>query len=117
MRKKYNDHFGDLSLIDITYARPNDDCAILELVTVGYVDGAPETQRDLLDKLEGYLKHIQSDEFKKDYPQSNIFIIISFEEVPHVLITDLLFKCTKWCEDNGATLKIRIGEDYVHFTE
>ena len=117
MKKKYSEHFGDLSLIDISYVRPNDDSAILELVTVGYVDGAPETQSDLLDKLEGYLKHIQSDEFKNNYSQSNIFIVISFEEVPHKLITDLLFKCTKWCEDNGATLKIRIGDDYVHFTD
>lgn len=87
------------------------------MVKVGFVDGSPEKQTNLLDKLEGYLKHIQTDEFKRDYPFANVYIVVSFEEKPDVLITDLLYKCIDWCKDNGALLKIRIGEDYIRLTE
>lgn len=61
MAKKVTTHFGDLSMVDLMYARPEEDCAVLDLVTAGYVDGTPENQTDLLDKMEGYLKHIQSE--------------------------------------------------------
>jgi hypothetical protein len=115
MVNKVTEEFGDLSLIDIIYAQPNEDSAFLELITVGYVDGTPEIQTNLLDKLEGYLNHIHSEEFKRDYPQSNVYIIVSFDVVPDELITDLLYKCILWCKENGAILKIRIGKDYVHF--
>lgn len=57
MGKKLTTHFGDLSLIDLMYARPEEDCAVLVLVTAGYIDGTPENQTDLLDKMEGYLRH------------------------------------------------------------
>lgn len=117
MDKKITEQFGDLSLIDIMYSEPEGDCAVLVLITVGYINGTPETQTNLLDKLEGYLKHIQSNEFKQDYPQSTIYIDIKFEEMPHPLILDLLYKCQSWCNENGATQRILIGENYVHFKE
>ncbi len=117
MANRISDLFGDLSLVDIIYAQPEEDNVVLVLVTVGHVDGSPQTQTDLLDKLEGYLKHIQSADFRKDYPQKNVYIDIQFEEMPDVLITDLLYKCIGWCEDNGATLRISIAGNYVHFTD
>ncbi len=115
--KKETEQFGDLSLIDIMYSEPEKDCSVLVLVSVGYVDGDPETQKDLLDKMEGYLTHIQSDVFKRDYPQSKVYIDVKFEEKPNQLILDLLYKCQNWCKENGATLRILIGERYVHFVE
>ena len=115
--KKITEYFGDLSLIDIVYANDKEDSAVLVLVTAGHIDGSKETQTDLLDKMEGYLKHIQSEEFKKDYPQNNVYIDICFEEMPDVHITDLLFKCQNWVKENGATLRIKIGDSYVHFTD
>ena len=39
MVKKITLHFGDLLLIDLMYARPEYDCAVLVLVAAGYVDG------------------------------------------------------------------------------
>lgn len=39
MAKKVTTHFGDLSMVDLMYARPEEDCAVLVLVTAGYVDG------------------------------------------------------------------------------
>ena len=116
MAKKITAHFGDLSLIDLMYALYEEDCAVLVLVAAGFVDGTPENQTDLLDKMEGYLKHIQSEAFKADYPQSTVYIDVTFDEKPHVLITDLLYKCTTWCKDNGAVLRFKIGDDYYRFS-
>lgn len=115
MSNKISVHFGDLSKIDLVYSRREDDCAVLGLVTVGYIDGSPEIQTELLDKMEGYLKHINSEDFKAEYPQSTIYIDVIFEEKPHVLITDLLYKCTSWCKENGANLRLKIGEEYYRF--
>lgn len=117
MDSKITEKFGNLSLIDVVYAQPDEDCCVLGLITVGYIDGSPETQKDLLDKLEGYLKYIQSEDFRNDYPQSKVYIDIVFEEMPDVLITDLMFKCVNWCAENGACLRLRIGDEYVHFTD
>ena len=114
---KITEQFGDLSLIDVVYANDEKNCAVLVLVAIGHIDGSKETQTDLLDKMEGYLNHIQSEEFKKDYPQENVYIDVCFDEMPDVLITDLLFKCQKWVKENGATLRIQIGDSYVHFTD
>lgn len=115
MYRKNTKHFGDLSQIDVMYSRPEDDCSVLVLVAVGYVNGNPENQTDLLDKLEGYLNHINSDDFKVDYPQSTVYIDVTFQEMPHVHITDLLFKCIPLCKENGAVLRVKIGEDYYSF--
>ena len=86
------ENFGDLSLIDIIYTRPTEESVVLVLVTSGYVDGSAETQNNLLDKMEGYLRHIQSDEFKQEYASNKVFIEVNFSEEPDVLITDLLAK-------------------------
>ena len=115
MNTKITENFGDLSKIDIIYALATENSAVLMLITVGHINGDPQTQTDLLDKLEGYLIHIQSPEFKTEYPQQKIFIDVVFEEKPDVLITDLLYKCMSWCEENGATLRIQIEDKYVHF--
>ena len=74
------ENFGDLSLIDIIYTRPTEESVVLVLVTSGYVDGSAETQNNLLDKMEGYLRHIQSDEFKQEYASNKVFIEVDFSE-------------------------------------
>ena len=111
------ENFGDLSLIDIIYTRPTEESVVLVLVTSGYVDGSAETQNNLLDKMEGYLRHLQSDEFKQEYASNKIFIEVDFSEEPDVLITDLLAKCESWCEENGATLIVRINNELVSFVK
>lgn len=68
------EHFGDLKLIDLMYSNEERDEARLVLMTSGYIDGSKEIQTALVDKMEGYLSHIQSEEFKKDYPQKNVII-------------------------------------------
>ena len=107
------ENFGDLSLIDIIYTRPTEESVVLVLVASGCVDGSAETQNNLLDKMEGYLRHIQSDEFQKEYASNKVFIEVNFSEEPDVLITDLLAKSESWCKKNGATLIVRIKNELV----
>lgn len=53
--------FGDLDKIDIL-AETKTGEAVMVLVCNGFIDSSPETQKALLDKTEGYLNHIQSEE-------------------------------------------------------
>ena len=58
--------FGDLDKIDIL-AETKTGEVLMVLVCNGFIDGSPETQKALLDKMEGYLNHTQSEEFQKEY--------------------------------------------------
>ena len=58
--------FGDLDKIDIL-AETKAGEVVMVLVCNGFIDGSPETQKALLDKMEGYLNHTQSEEFQKEY--------------------------------------------------
>ena len=55
--------FGDLDKIDIL-AETKTGEVVMVLVCNGFIDGSPETQKALLDKMEGYLNHTQSEESK-----------------------------------------------------
>jgi len=110
------DMFGDLNLIDIL-AETKAGEVILGLVCNGFIDGKPETQTALLDKMEGYLKHIQSEEFQKKYSQWPIILRVTFTEKPDPLIFDLLYKCQAWVNDFGVTLEIKIAGNNVRFIQ
>ena len=51
------DMFGDLHKIDILAEKPETKEVLMVLVCNGFIDGSPETQKALLDKMEGYLNH------------------------------------------------------------
>ena len=102
------EHFGDLDKIDLQYDT-DDGTTHLVLCCAGYIDGKPETQGALLDKLEGYLNHIQSDAFRAEYPNQRVVVEITFEEEPAPLMRQLLFKCQPWVTESGAELAIKIG--------
>lgn len=73
--------FGDLHLIDIL-AETTTKEVLLGLVCNGFIDGKLETQTALLDKMEGYLKHTQSEEFQKKYPDWPVILRVTFTEKP-----------------------------------
>ena len=50
--------FGDLDKIDIL-AETKTGEVVMVLVCNGFIDGSPETQKALLDKMEGYLNHTE----------------------------------------------------------
>ena len=56
--------FGDLDKIDILAEKTETKEVLMVLVCNGFIDGSPETQKALLDKMEGYLNHTQSEEFQ-----------------------------------------------------
>lgn len=60
------DMFGDLHKIDIL-AESKTGEVVMVLVCNGFIDGSPETQKALLDKMEGYLNYTQSEEFQREY--------------------------------------------------
>ena len=53
---KIENIIGDIHKIDVSYTLEGD--VYLVLVCAGYLDGSPEIQKALLDKMEGYLEHI-----------------------------------------------------------
>lgn len=102
------DMFGDLHLIDIL-AETKTGEVVLGLVCNGFIDGQPETQTALLDKMEGYLNHTKSEEFQKEYPGRPVILRVTFTEKPDQLILDLLHKCQAWSNDFEVALEIEIG--------
>lgn len=108
--------FGDLHSIDIM-AETKTKEVLLILVCNGFIDGTPETQTALLDKMEGYLKHIHSEKFKNEYPGRPVILRVTFTETPDQLILQLLYKCYAWTDDLGVSLEIEIDGKKVRLTE
>lgn len=102
------DMFGDLHSIDIM-AETQTGEIVLGLVCNGFIDGKPETQTALLDKMEGYLNYTKSKEFQEEYPNYPIILRVIFTERPDQLILGLLHKCKSWTNDYGVTMEIQIG--------
>ena len=50
------DMFGDLQKIDILAEKSETNEVLIVLVCNGFIDGSPQTQKALLDKMEGYLE-------------------------------------------------------------
>ena len=101
------DMFGDLHKIDI----------IMVLVCNGFIDGSPETQKALLDKMEGYLNHTQSEKFQKEYGGWPVILRVTLDSKPDEPILALLSKCPAWAADYGVKLEIEIGGKQVRIVE
>ena len=108
------DVIGDIHKIDISYTL--EDNVYLVLVCAGYMGGEPETQKALLDKMEGYLNHILSDWFKQEYAGLKAIVVVCFDEEPHQQILQLLTKCIPWFERYGVELKFKLKDNYFKIT-
>ena len=84
--------FGDLDKIDIL-AETKAGEVVMVLVCNGFIDGSPETQKALLDKMEGYLNHTQSKEFQKEYGGWLVILRVILDQKPDERILALLSKC------------------------
>ena len=107
--------FGDLDKIDIL-AETKTGAVVMVLVCNGFIDGSPETQKALLDKMEGYLNHTQSEEFQQEYGGWPVILRVPFgrEPVEHI---PLLSKCPAWAADYGVKLEFEIGGKQVRIVE
>ena len=101
--------FGDLDKIDILAEKPETKEVLMVLVCNGFIDGSPETQKALLDKMEGYLNHTQSEEFQKEYGGWSVILRVTLGREPDERILALLSKCPAWAEDYGVKLEFEIG--------
>ena len=90
---------------------------LMVLVCNGFIDGSPETQKALLDKMEGYLNHTQSEEFQKEYGDWSVILRVTLDREPDERILALLSKCPAWAEDYGVKLEIEIGGKPVRIVE
>ena len=108
--------FGELDKIDIL-AETKTSEVVMVLVCNGFIDGSPETQKALLDKMEGYLNHTQSEEFQKEYGGWPAILRVSFGRKPDERILALLGKCPEWADDYGVKLEIEIGGRQVRIVE
>lgn len=87
------------------------------LVCNGFIDGSPETQKAMLDKMEGYLNHTRSEEFQKEYGGWPVILRVTFGRKPDEHILALLSKCPAWAEDYGVKLEFEIGGKQVRIVE
>lgn len=68
------DMFGDLQKIDILAEKRETNEVLMVLVCNGFIDGSPQTQKALLDKMEGYLNHTQSEVFQEKYADCSVIL-------------------------------------------
>ena len=108
--------FGELDKIDIL-AETKAGEVVMVLVCNGFIDGSPETQKALLDKMEGYLNHTQSEEFQKEYGGWPVILRVTFGREPDEHILALLSKCPAWAADYGVKLEFEIGGKQVRIVE
>jgi hypothetical protein len=91
--------------------------ADLTIVVASPLADDPRSQTRLLDKIQGYLSHIQSDAFERDAgtkpspANTTISVLIHPESAKPV--RNLLERCRPWVHSNGATLVVQdldVGE-------
>ena len=108
--------FGDLDKIDIL-AETKTGEVVMVLVCNGFIDGSPETQKALLDKMEGYLNHTQSEEFQTEYGGWSVILRVTLGREPDEHILALLSKCPAWAAGYGVKLEFEIGGKQVRIVE
>ena len=116
-RMAIEDMFGDLHTIDILAEKPKTKEVLMALGCYGFIDGSPETQTALLDKMEGYLNHTQREEFQKKYGGWSVILRVTLDREPDGRILALLSKCPAWAADYGVKLEIEIGGKQVRIVE
>ncbi|NLP34300.1 MAG: hypothetical protein GX359_03795 [Clostridiales bacterium] len=100
----------DVDKLDIMAAR-KDGGVELYIISSGILDDSPNTQTLLLDKIQNYLGYINSNKFKKEFPNTTkegVWIILKMEEEPPLLIKKLCNKIVPWVQDNGANFVINV---------
>ena len=107
---------GDINKIDLSYVKPNENKVYLLLVCVCHIDGSPQIQKALLDKMEGYIGHITSDWFRNEYPGMQPVTVITFKEEPDELILQLLSKCIPWFNEYGIDLRFQLNDEYFRIS-
>ena len=100
----------NLNVIDVAGYK-KDGGADLSIVIASPLDGEPASQTRLLDKIQGYLSHIQSEDFLADAgvpaDPSNTTINVLLHPDSSDMIRELLGRCHAWTHEHGASLVVR----------
>ena len=99
-----------LNVIDVAAYRKSGG-ADFTIVIASPLAADPRSQTRLLDKIQGYLGHIQSAEFQRDAgvkaTPANTSITVLVHPDSATAIWDLLEKCRPWTDSQGATLLVQ----------
>ena len=99
-----------LNVIDVSGYR-KDGGANLSIVVASPLAADERSQTRLLDKIQGYLGHIQSQEFAHDAGTTpspeNTTITVLLHPATSDAIRDLLQRCHTWVNSHGAALVVR----------
>ena len=102
-----------LRVIDVAGYKPGS--ADLAIIVATALDASPRSQTRLLDKIQGYLGHISSDEFIADAgiapTPENTQITVHLHPESDDQIRELLFKCHHWVHSCDARLVVRDLDD------
>ena len=100
----------NLNVIDVAGYKKTGG-ADLSIIIASPLAGDPASQTRLLDKIQGYLSHIQSPEFLADSgvapDPSNTTINVILHPGSSNLIRELLERCHAWANEHGASLAVR----------
>ena len=100
----------NLNVIDVS-AYLKGGGADLSIIVASPIQEDERSQARLLEKIQGYLAHLQSDEFAADSgtpptPDNTTITVLLHPESSDV-IRDLLKRCSSWVWSQGATLLVR----------
>lgn len=105
------DPIQNLESIDIVGRRVEDGGVDLVLVVSGALTDSEHHQGLLLEKLEHYLRQVNSPGFRADLgapTPDRVRIIVHCTREPAPVIRQLLQNAMPWAEENNATLTLRV---------
>ena len=101
---------GETDKLDLM-AKRKDGGVDLFIISTGQLEGSPEMQTAIMDKLENYFGYINSKEFRKEFgklSKKQISVILQCEIAPDQTILELVEKIKPWAEDNNCSFSLSI---------
>ena len=98
----------DTNSIDIIGKRVDGGIDLVIIVPDG-LENSEVTQTQLLDKIENYLKYVNSEEFKKDFPEvisEKVSIKLKMTIEPSERLLKWLDEIGSWVESSGVKLLV-----------
>jgi hypothetical protein len=110
MPKNSDSPIKDIYSIDMI-GRRRDGGVDLGIIISQKMTASMEHQQLLMDKVEAYLKAINSDRFRNDYgdpPPSKTVILVKCLVSPDHVIAALVKRMERWVKDNRARIKLQV---------
>jgi hypothetical protein len=110
MPKEPDSPIRDIASIDMI-GRRKDGGVDLGIIVTQRLERKEEHQQLLMDKVEAYLRAINSDKFRKDYgdpPPSKTIILVKCLIPPDPVIGALVKRMERWAKDNRARIKLQV---------